>query len=383
MTEVKSKNVSNPNIERAIEFQEPDAIRTSELCSKLLDPESGLSIECELIRHGLLTNPKSPFREAGRIYHPQRMPFHIELCQGWKPNLTDEDRIAIAIKVLARVQELQGKIVHPFRVKVTKKAAVVECPAVTEYGPTHITLAFFPDGAPTQEEMDQAMAEIFNPSKFILKKLSSSEEKTIRMNSGVSSSSSSTTPPEPCLGGRFREFPDSRMIIQCNCEFPCTSQAWNKKGLKKEEGADVPYYYRHEMWFNLDDMMKAKVPTDKTIVNERGYLEMETTDAFPSERLTNPSSPKKPKTESERKEEPKVVVLGLAADNDHSKVYVVPLSKWTGKMEQLCDRMDINEAWLNEVQEALAPFQHEKDDVVYHTRIEGCIRKFHVISLCP
>lgn len=117
-----------------IEFDRPDEIdEKRERCSKLLKPGSPLyqavtSLRCILLeKYGV------------RIEDPPRMAPHIEVI-AWaeRDTFTREE-------MLARVKELEGR---PIELKVGhgKKSIYLETPAVSGYGPTHVTIAYFPHG---------------------------------------------------------------------------------------------------------------------------------------------------------------------------------------------------------------------------------------------
>lgn len=121
-----------------IEFDRPDEIdEKRERCSKLLKPDSPL--------YQLVTSLRSILLEkyGARIADPPRMPPHIEVIP-WaeRETFTREE-------MLARVKELEGR---PIELKVSqgKKSIYLETPPVAGYGPTHITIAYFPDGIAEQ-----------------------------------------------------------------------------------------------------------------------------------------------------------------------------------------------------------------------------------------
>lgn len=108
-------------------------IADKEKCSKLLDPSSCLYKECTRMRTRLLTT------YPGSIHDPPRMDFHLELIE-W-PNHDD----AVLVD---RAKSIQGTIIDCRKKIDCGKAIALEGPVVPGYGPTHLTLAYFPNGIP-------------------------------------------------------------------------------------------------------------------------------------------------------------------------------------------------------------------------------------------
>jgi hypothetical protein len=113
----------------------------------------------------------------GRKMTGKRMDFHAELlCSSEKK----QDR-ASGILLCTRAQSLQGSFIavhDTCSYSILGNAIVLDTPLVESYGPTHITIAYFPNGPP-QDALDVL--------KTILKRSGATEA---NRNSSSSSSSS-------------------------------------------------------------------------------------------------------------------------------------------------------------------------------------------------
>lgn len=130
-----------------IEFLSITTMLPGERNSKLLNPES------ELVRS--LSRLRGRFRAKYGANMSAERPWHIELNRRWYP--TDGSTTCVFRrvlqetegKVLSRAATLQGQTVDPSAFVVLGKALVLTTPSVEGYGPTHITIAHFPAGVPT------------------------------------------------------------------------------------------------------------------------------------------------------------------------------------------------------------------------------------------
>lgn len=127
-----------------IKFLNPTCLDPArERCSKLLDPKSKLYQHLSTLRERLLT------AYPWRIAHPPRMDFHIEVIK-WGTTYTETE-------MLERCAELQGQLISPSTYAQMGKAIVIPTPKVSGYGPTHITLAWFPEGIVSIEELQNVL----------------------------------------------------------------------------------------------------------------------------------------------------------------------------------------------------------------------------------
>lgn len=118
-----------------IKFLNPDQIDPlKEKCSKLLDPASDLYRALAELRQSLRDT------HGESIAHPPRMDFHIEVMK-WQSAYTE-------VEMLERVHQLENQVIKLTISHLNNKAMVIECPEVEGYGPTHITVAYFPAGLP-------------------------------------------------------------------------------------------------------------------------------------------------------------------------------------------------------------------------------------------
>ncbi len=121
-----------------IKFLNPTIIdEIKEKHSKLLDPASELYEALAVLRKDLRNT------HGDLIFHPQQMDFHIEVIP--------RDSVYNKEELLSRVQQLEGQVVE-FRIShFNNNAMVINCPIADGYGPTHITVAYFPNELPFPE----------------------------------------------------------------------------------------------------------------------------------------------------------------------------------------------------------------------------------------
>jgi hypothetical protein len=115
-----------------IEFENPNlALEGKERKSKLLKKDSLLYKECKRKQQIL----KNRFlNEIG----DQRMDFHLELI---KDNPSKEE-------LVLRAQKLEKNIIDVNKYELTPKSIGIQGPYLENYGYTHITLGYFPNGLP-------------------------------------------------------------------------------------------------------------------------------------------------------------------------------------------------------------------------------------------
>lgn len=124
----------------SIKFLHPDRIDAQrERCSKLLDPDSELYQALLKLRQGL----RETYGET--IAHPPRMDFHVEVMK-WQSSYTEAE-------MLQRVHQLENQNIQLTLSPFKSKAMVINCPEVEGYGPTHITVAYFPQGLPIENNV--------------------------------------------------------------------------------------------------------------------------------------------------------------------------------------------------------------------------------------
>lgn len=120
-----------------IEFWEPSqVIPGKERKSKLLHPDSALYRYLDFIRQQLV-------QQHPQNIAPKRMDYHIELisqaeCDQLNGN-TDST-------LVSRCQKLQGLVLNPVEIEPQGKVWAMKTPEVDGYGPTHITIAYYPGG---------------------------------------------------------------------------------------------------------------------------------------------------------------------------------------------------------------------------------------------
>lgn len=61
---------------------------------------------------------------------------------------------------------------------------------------------------------------------------------------------------QPCLGGRYREISDTEIIIQCECDFFCSSR--KKIFIRNFKREKFPYYYIPERDQELKTLLNKK-----------------------------------------------------------------------------------------------------------------------------
>lgn len=124
-----------------LEFLSPNQRLADRECrSKLLHPGSQLYRYLERCRAVL----ESRFPVASK-----RMDFHLELAHS--PQEAD--------LVTERAQKLEGRDL-PLSFVPVKKAFCLAGPVVPGYGPTHITIAYFPQGMPVGENLATLMPSL-------------------------------------------------------------------------------------------------------------------------------------------------------------------------------------------------------------------------------
>lgn len=131
--------MEQPHLE--IRFKDPNRVLQNEKRSKLINPD------CTLYQYLTYARKEFLVKFPGQIDDPPRMDFHIEVITA--------NELYSETKVLARVAELEGK---PFVPKFIQcgKAIAFETLAVSGYGPTHITVAWFRQGIP------ESLKDLFN-----------------------------------------------------------------------------------------------------------------------------------------------------------------------------------------------------------------------------
>lgn len=116
----------------AIEFEDPTQRLQGEGCIKRLEVDSELVKYLEHLRAKLQQN------STDTTIKGNDRPWHIELTRR-----SDRDSL------VERAQELHGKSVDISDVAILNgKALVLMTPEVAGYGKTHVTIAYFPKGAP-------------------------------------------------------------------------------------------------------------------------------------------------------------------------------------------------------------------------------------------
>lgn len=124
-----------------VHFIDPNnRLKGKERRSKLLDPKSDLYkwVDNE---YKLLIEKYGDTSQEGLV-GSKRMDYHIELIKGRK-EATDE-------LLVERAQQLEGKeVIIPQKLSSMGRALVVDGPNLEGYGNTHITVAFFPKGVPS------------------------------------------------------------------------------------------------------------------------------------------------------------------------------------------------------------------------------------------
>lgn len=121
-------------------FLDPNnRIEGREVRSKLLHPTSALYAHLQAVRNRICAR-------YGDLVGPKRMDFHVELIHLEELyDMSDED----ARKTLvARAQKLQGEEMSVFTRGPFGKAVGVLVPFLVRGSPTHVTLAYFPQGIP-------------------------------------------------------------------------------------------------------------------------------------------------------------------------------------------------------------------------------------------
>jgi hypothetical protein len=112
-----------------VEFENPNGvIEGKERKSKLLKVSSPLYNECKRKRE--ILSKKFPQIDS------QRMDFHLELI---KDNPTDN-------LLVKRAQKLEKSSINVNEYLLTKKSIGIKGPYLEDYGQTHITLGYFPNG---------------------------------------------------------------------------------------------------------------------------------------------------------------------------------------------------------------------------------------------
>lgn len=137
-------------MELPIEFQDPFTMLPGERNSKLLQPDSALVQRLSAMRERLMS-----------VYGPTTIkgdrPWHIELNRPLSVRDGSTSIVAgrlmeeVQEKVLSRAAQLQGRIIpvdDKASFAIMGKAFVFNTPAVESYGPTHVTVAYFPNGLP-------------------------------------------------------------------------------------------------------------------------------------------------------------------------------------------------------------------------------------------
>lgn len=118
-----------------IEFEDPSRRLPGEGCSKRLNSDSALVQYLTEFRKDIFD------RAGGEPVQGNDRPWHIEVVR--KGNRGD---------LVRNAQRLQGKYVdvsEDFNYTVMRsKAFVLKTPEVPGYGPTHITIAYYPNGVP-------------------------------------------------------------------------------------------------------------------------------------------------------------------------------------------------------------------------------------------
>lgn len=114
-----------------IEFEDPTRRLQGEGCSKKLKVDSDLVRYLSDLRRKIQARVTVPVKGDDR-------PWHIEVTKR-----SDRDQL------VQRAQGLHGQRVDVANITTMHgKALVLKTPSVPGYGPTHITIAFFPNGVP-------------------------------------------------------------------------------------------------------------------------------------------------------------------------------------------------------------------------------------------
>lgn len=114
-----------------VRFADPNARLPNELRSKLIKPDSSLY-------KWLAEKRKSLVDKYGDRVGPMRMDFHVELIR--------KDEAPTDVLLLTRCRALESYFVEESTLSIQGKAVVLSLYPVVGYGPTHITVAYFPAG---------------------------------------------------------------------------------------------------------------------------------------------------------------------------------------------------------------------------------------------
>lgn len=116
-----------------IEFEDSTQRLAGEGCSKRL------KVDSDLVKY--LRTIRTKIQERSSEITGSNRPWHIEVARR-----VDRD------KLVDRAMEIDGKIVDVANSKnylvMNQNALVLMTPEVSGYGPTHITIAYFPKGVP-------------------------------------------------------------------------------------------------------------------------------------------------------------------------------------------------------------------------------------------
>lgn len=127
-----------------IEFENEKVLLQGERNSKKL------KVDSELVK--FLSNVRKEIKETYPNIKGDDRPWHIELNSGGGRGrtLTADTGIDKGEQINTRAQQIHGKTVDVSSTssyQIMGKAFVLNTPAVDKYGNTHVTVAFFPDGA--------------------------------------------------------------------------------------------------------------------------------------------------------------------------------------------------------------------------------------------
>jgi hypothetical protein len=140
-SKIKTRHSIMSFVDMKIAFENPNERLKGEVRSKLLKTGSPLWVFLDTLRDKLV-------EKYGYLVGPMRMGYHIELIK----NVDGMSNQEISDMSVTRSKFLEGKVIQvPVDVRNLTwmgKALVVTTPYVEGYGPTHITVAFFPGGRP-------------------------------------------------------------------------------------------------------------------------------------------------------------------------------------------------------------------------------------------
>ena len=117
-----------------INFRDPSLRLEGERRSKLLDPGSDLCVWLD-------NKYKELVNKYGNQVGSKRMDYHIELI--------GRNDIYSDVLLVKRAHELENKEIDITNIGTLHRAYVLYGPELNGYGQTHITIAFYPSGVPS------------------------------------------------------------------------------------------------------------------------------------------------------------------------------------------------------------------------------------------